>query len=68
MSNTFMKVDEVARELSVSKAYAYKLIKKLNGELSAKGFITVSGRVSRKYYLEKVYGAEVMKGEQNAGL
>ncbi len=33
MSNSFMRVDEVAKELGVSKSYAYKLVKKLNGEL-----------------------------------
>ena len=69
MSDTvFIKAEEAARDLGVSVAYAYKLIKKMNGELKAKGFITISGRVSRKYYLEKLYGAEAKKGEQNAGL
>ncbi len=52
----FIKADEVAAELGVSKPYAYKLIRKLNDELSTKGFITISGRVSRKYFEEKVYG------------
>ncbi len=64
MSNpVFIKAEEVAKDLGVSTAYAYKLIKKLNGELKAKGFITISGRVSRKYYLEKIYGTEARKGE-----
>ena len=26
------------------------------GEVEAKGFITIAGRVSRKYYEEKFYG------------
>lgn len=31
MENTsFMKVDEVAQELGVSKSYAYKIVQKLN--------------------------------------
>ena len=34
MDNKFIRVDEVAQELSVSKPYAYKLIKKLNGPMS----------------------------------
>lgn len=60
MSNTlFIKADEIAKELSISKPYAYKLVQKLNGELKAKGFITISGRISRKYFNEKVYGATV---------
>ena len=32
MDNKFIRVDEVAQELSISKPYAYKLIKKLNDE------------------------------------
>ena len=57
MANTmFMRADEVAQELGVSKAFAYQLMRNLNEELKGKGFITVSGRVSRKYFEEKVYG------------
>ena len=55
---TFMRADEVAEELDVPKAYAYKIIRQLNDELSAKGFITVAGRVSRQYFSERIYGAE----------
>ena len=54
---TFMRADEVAEELDVSKAYAYKIIRQLNDELSAKGFITVAGRVNRQYFYERLYGA-----------
>ena len=32
-SNTFMRVDDVANELDVSKSYAYKIVRKLNKEL-----------------------------------
>lgn len=53
---TFMRADEVAEELDVSKAYAYKIIRQLNDELSAKGFITIAGRVSRQYFSERLYG------------
>ncbi len=52
----FMKVDEVMSELGISKSHAYKLIKQLNNELSSKGFITVSGKISRQFFYEKVYG------------
>ncbi len=57
MSNTlFVKAAEIAEELGISLPFAYKLVKKMNEELSKKGFITISGRVSRAYYIEKVYG------------
>lgn len=57
MGNKFIRVDEVAQELSISKPYAYKLIKKLNDELKEKGFITIAGRVNRQYFQERFYGA-----------
>ncbi len=60
----FMRVDEVAEELGVSKPYAYKLIKKLNEELAKTGCITISGRIDRKFFHEKFYGTKnEMQGE-----
>lgn len=44
MENKFIRVDEVADELGVSRPYAYKLIRQLNEELKGKGFITIAGR------------------------
>ena len=54
MSNTFMKVDDVAKELGVSTSFAYKIIRQLNAELKQKGFITVAGKINRQYFLERV--------------
>ena len=56
MENKFIRVDEVADELGVSKPYAYKLIRQFNGELKNKGFITIAGRVNRQYFNERLYG------------
>jgi Mn-dependent DtxR family transcriptional regulator len=62
-SNTFMRVEDVAQELGVSKSYAYKLVRKLNAELKDMGYLTVAGRISKKYFLEKVcYGEKERKG------
>ena len=49
----FMYVDDVAKELGVSKSYAYKIVRELNGELRKKGYLTVSGRVNRRFFMEK---------------
>lgn len=57
METRFIRADDVAQELNVSKPYAYKLIRKLNEELKAKGFITIAGRVNRQYFYERLYGA-----------
>lgn len=56
MENSFIRAEEVARELDISKAYAYRLIRQMNEELAQKGFLTVPGRVSRQYFRERFYG------------
>ena len=52
MEQSFMRVDDVAKELGVSKSYAYKIVQRLNDELKAMGYLTISGRVNRSYFLE----------------
>lgn len=81
MDNKFIRAEEVAQELSVSKPYAYKLIRQLNEELKEKGFITITGRVNRQYFYERLYGtgnqqrdiimsckSERERGKCNAGI
>lgn len=61
----FMRVEDVARDLDVSKSYAYKIVQKLNKELEAKGYITISGRVNRQYFLERTcYGGSAEDSER----
>lgn len=54
--NIFITAQELAEMLGISKPYVYKLIKQMNSELRDKGFITISGKVSRRYFEEKFYG------------
>ena len=61
--STLMTVDEVATELGVSKSYAYKVVHELNEDLKSMGYLTVSGKVSRKYFIKKVCYGEVENGE-----
>ena len=66
MSNSFMRVEDVAHELGVSKSYAYKVIQKLNVTLKEMGYMTVAGRVSKKYFMEKVcYGESENRERKN---
>ena len=53
MSATFLRVTDVAAELGVSKSYAYKIVQRLNAELKNMGYLTVAGRISKKYFMEK---------------
>ncbi len=49
----------MAQELGVSKSYAYKIVQKLNAELAKKGYMVISGRVNKQYFMERTcYGAD----------
>ena len=43
MSEKFIRAEEVAEIMEISVPYAYKIIKQLNEELDAKGYITITG-------------------------
>lgn len=51
----FINAGELSEILGVSIGFSYKLIRELNEELSQKGFLTISGRVSRKYFEHRLY-------------
>ena len=57
-NKTFMTVEEVAAEMSVSKSYAYKIVQQLNAELQKMGYLTVAGRVNTNYFRKKVCYSE----------
>ena len=50
----FVRAEEVARELGVSKPYAYKLVREMNEELKKKGFLTIPGRVSTVFFPKSI--------------
>lgn len=54
--NNYIRADEIVEVMGISQAKAYKLIRQLNEELRKAGYITVSGRVSRRYFEERIYG------------
>ncbi|WP_419020892.1 DNA-binding protein [Eubacterium callanderi] len=60
---SFMRADEVAQELGISKSHAYKVIHGLNEELQEKGYLTISGRVNREFFKEKYYYTKTAKEE-----
>lgn len=41
--------------------YSYKLIRRLNAELEADGFVTIKGRVSTQYFMKRIYGLSTDK-------
>lgn len=53
----YLTAPEVAESLRISVAFAYKIIRDLNAELKQKGYIVISGRVNKQYFLERTcYG------------
>ncbi len=58
MNNTtqFYNVDDVARMLGISKSFSYRLIRQMSERLKAEGYITISGKISKKYFDERMYG------------
>lgn len=60
-SKLFISAKEVAQELEVSDSFAYRLVRKLNDELEKQGFVVVKGKISRKYFEERVYGMNETK-------
>ena len=59
MSKQILNVRDVMAALEVSESKAYGIIKQLNSELSAKGYIVIPGKVSRAYFEEKLYGIHI---------
>lgn len=68
-NNMFVNAAMVADDFGVSESMAYRIIRQLNKELKEKGYITVAGRVSRKYYQERTYGlTRTERSETNASI
>lgn len=52
MNEKFLEVGDVMQILGISRSAAYKI----NSELEKKGYIVIRGKVSRKYFEERIYG------------
>lgn len=55
----FLSVAEVQGILGMSKSYCYELVARPNDELEKMGKITIPGKVSTQFFLEKFYGMEI---------
>lgn len=56
MEKQVLMAKDIAEMCQISESKAYTIIKQLNDELKAKGFIVFRGRVSKAYFMEKMYG------------
>lgn len=60
----FLTALELSEVLGISKPYAYRIIRQLNEELRKQGYLTIRGKINRKYFYERFFGKEDMDGEQ----
>lgn len=58
MEKQYITAKEISEMLGVSNSKAYGIIRCLNAELNERGYITLSGKVSRAFFFEKWYGGE----------
>lgn len=56
MNEKILEVGDVMQILGISRSAAYKLMRQINSELEKKGYIVIRGKVSRKYFEERIYG------------
>lgn len=54
----YFRAEDVAAYMDISIPMAYKIIRKLNDELIAQGYLVVAGRVNRRYFERKVFGGD----------
>ena len=52
----FLNASDVADYMDVSIPMAYKIIRRLNDELEEQGYLTVSSKVSKRYFEQQIYG------------
>ena len=52
----YLTANDVSEYMGISIPTAYKIIRKLNDELKAQGYITVSGKMNRRYFELKAFG------------
>lgn len=50
----FYTAQDVSKMLGISETSSYRLIKRLNDELKAEGYIIVPGRIGQSYFESKI--------------
>lgn len=58
MTKQVLTAKDISEICGISESKSYCIIRQLNEELKAKGFLTFSGKVSRAYFNKRMYGME----------
>ena len=67
MRAQFITAEEVQQILSVSRSKSYQIVRQLNKELKAQGYLTVAGKCPIQYFKQKFYGFQIPEGERDVG-
>ena len=52
----YLSAKDVSELLEVSLSKAYKIVRSMNTELAAKGYLVIPGKVPTAYFKEQWYG------------
>lgn len=63
MNRQYITAAEIAEAIGVSIGKAYAIIRELNGELKAQGYITISGKCPVAYFEKKYFGFKRAAGD-----
>ncbi len=56
MEQIYLTAQDISELLAVSLSKAYKLIRTMNNELAANGYLVIPGKVPTAYFKEHWYG------------
>lgn len=56
MSKQYLTAAEISEIVGVSLSKSYQLIRTMNAELKADGYLTISGKVPRVYFERRFFG------------
>lgn len=59
MKAQFITASEVAEIMGISRSKAYQIVRDLNKELKAMGYITIAGKCPIEYFKQKFFGLQI---------
>ena len=67
MRAQFITAAEVAEIMGISRSKAYQIVREMNRELKAQGYLTVAGKCPAQYFKQKFSGFQIPGGERKDG-
>jgi hypothetical protein len=60
-----LRVEDVMKALDIGQSKAYQIMRKINKELEAAGYVTIAGRVSEAAFVERFYCGKHRESQSN---